>query len=164
MSFLVDKSLGGEMGNTDPELVKFPTKKLQDGYSERIGTTAVYGGWHSRYGATILIDLKSLYAVEHVGCSIRANGNRGAATFKAMVSEDGENFTPLGVWDGTQSVLDASESDPKRNVEIVVSSENPSKARYVKVFLSTWDEATADRVYNQLVIGELAVWGEALPE
>ncbi len=160
--YLVDDSVGGGFGTTDPAIVKFGTKRLFDGHNERVGNTAVYGAWHGRNGATVLIDLKAVYAVETVSASLRTSGRRGASTFMAQVSQDGETFEPLGTWDGERAVLDSEKEDAGRNVEVVISASDPVPARYVKVFMSHWDEVHSDRVLNQLVIGELAVWGDEL--
>lgn len=158
--FLTDDSASG-LGNTDPEIVKFGTDRLFDGYNERVGNTAVYGAWHGSRGVTVLIDLQKVYEVEAVSASLRTNGRRGASTFVVQVSEDGTTFSELGTWDESKSVLDSGESDPQRNVEVVVSSANPVAARYVKVYLSHWDREHLDRQLNQLVVGEIAVWGDA---
>tara|TARA_R100000027_G_scaffold52103_4_gene40879 strand:+ start:6738 stop:7397 length:660 start_codon:yes stop_codon:yes gene_type:complete len=160
--FIVDETAGKGMGNTDPEILKFGTDRLFDGYNERVGNTAIYGAWHGSLGATILIDLQDTYLVEAVSASLRTNGRRGASTFVAQVSEDGETFTNLGEWDGEQTVLDESEEDPKRNVEVVIAADSPVPARYVKVYLSHWDKEHTKRILNQLVVGEIAVWGDEM--
>jgi hypothetical protein len=162
--FLVNDSVGTGYGTTDPDLLKFDITRLFDGYNERVGNTAVYGAWHGNYGATVLIDLKGIYNIEAVSASLRTSGRRGATTFLAQVSEDGQAFQALGVWDQERTVLDSEEDDAGRNVEIVISASAPVAARYIKVFLSHWNEAHTDRMLNQLVIGELAVWGDEVSE
>ncbi|WPJ94898.1 discoidin domain-containing protein [Coraliomargarita algicola] len=162
--FLVDATVGQGFGTTDPDLQEFGTQRLFDGYNERVGNTAVYGAWHSSLGATVLIDLKAVYDVAAVSASLRTSGRRGATTFIAQISQDGQSFEPLGVWDRSKAVLDSSEEDAGRNVEVTIQAEAPVSGRYLKVFLSHWDETHSDRLLNQLVIGELAVWGDELSE
>ena len=147
-------------GNTDPDIVKMDITKLQDGYNERVGRTAVYGKWQSKYGATVLIDLQKVYDVDMVSASIRVDSKRGAATFKVEVSTDGENYTPFGTWDESTVVLDPDQDHPGRNTEISIAGAAPTKARYVKVYLSNWNADHTKRKYVQLIIGEIAVWGE----
>jgi hypothetical protein len=161
-SFLTGESTETGPGNTDPHILELgkSQERLLDGYNERVGNTAIYGAWQSEYGATIVFDLNEEYDVSQVSASIREDSSRGTATFQAFVSEDGVTYSPLGAWDGSKVVLDSAESDPGRNTEIVISAPTPVKARYVKLYLSHWNEDHSARKYNQLVVGEVAIWGE----
>lgn len=153
---------GTGIGNTDPDIVKMDSSqtRLVDGYNERVGNTAIYGTWQGPHGATIVFDLQRSYAVDRVSVSLREDSSRGTATFQAFVSADGITYTPLGVWDGAKTVLDAAESDRGRNTEIAIASAAPAAARYVKIYLSHWNADQTERKYRQLVIGEVAIWGD----
>lgn len=150
------------IGNTDPHIIELnkSLERLLDGYNERVGNTAIYGGWQSQYGATIIFDLKETYDVNRVSVSVREDSSRGTATFQAFVSTDGISYSPFGAWDGSKITLDSSEADAGRNTEMSIAAPAPTKARYVKIYLSHWNEDHTARKYNQLVVGEVAIWGE----
>lgn len=160
--FLTDEASGIGMGNTDPHIVELSKsqERLLDGYNERVGNTAIYGGWQSEYGATIVFDLNDIYDVSRVSASVREDSSRGTATFQAFGSTDGVTYSPLGAWDGSKTALDSEESDAGRNTEIVITAPSPTKARYIKIYFSHWNEEHTARRYNQLVVGEVAIWGE----
>ncbi len=148
--------------NTDPHIIELSKslERLVDGYNERVGNTAIFGGWQSQHGATIVFDLKETYDVSQVSVSVREDSSRGTATFQAFVSTDGTNYTPLGTWDGSKIALDSSEADAGRNTEVSITAAAPKEARYVKVYLSHWNEDHTARKYSQLVVGEIAIWGD----
>jgi hypothetical protein len=159
--YLVGEAAQTGVGGTDPDIVKMDQNldRLVDGYNERVGNTAIFGTWQGPHGATIVFDLKQFHDVDRVSVSVREDSSRGTATFQAFVSADGINYTPLGAWDGVKTTLDTAESDPGRNTEIAIAAPAPVAARYVKIFLSHWDETRSSRKYRQLVIGEVAIWG-----
>ena len=161
-SFITGEATEKGIGNTDPHIIDLAKslERLLDGYNERVGNTAIYGGWQSEYGATIVFDLNEIYDVDRVSVSVKEDSSRGTATFQAFGSTDGINYTPLGTWDGSKVPLDAAEPDAGRNTEITITAPTPTKARYVKVYLSHWNEDRTTRKYNQLVVGEVAIWGE----
>ena len=161
-SYLTGEAANTGIGNTDPDIVNMSKslERLLDGYNERVGNTAIYGAWRSQHGATIVFDLKQIYGVDRVSISVREDTSRGAATFQAFVSTDGVNYSPLGRWDGSKITLDSSEPDPGRNTEISIAAPAPAKARYLKIYLSHWNETHTARLYHQLVIGEVAIWGD----
>lgn len=161
-TYLVGEAAEKGIGNTDPHIIELgkSLERLVDGYNERVGNTAIYGGWQSEYGATILFDLNEIYEINQVSASIREDSSRGTSTFKAFGSTDGITFSPLGTWDGSKIALDSAEADAGRNTEIIITAPSPVKARYVKVYLSHWNEDHTARKYNQLVVGEVAIWGE----
>lgn len=161
-TFLTGEATEKGMGNTDPHILELPKsqERLLDGYNERVGNTAIYGGWQSEYGATIVFDLNEVHDVTQVSASIKEDSSRGTATFQAFGSTDGVTYSPLGTWDGGKVALDSAEADAGRNTEIVITASAPTKARYVKVYLSHWNEEQTARKFNQLVVGEIAVWGE----
>jgi hypothetical protein len=160
--YLTGDAANTGIGNTDPDIIKMSKslERLVDGYNERVGSTAIYGAWKSLQGATIVFDLKQSHNVDSVSVSIREDANRGTATFQAFISTDGINYSPLGVWDGTKVTLDTAESDPGRNTELSITAPAPVEARYIKLYLSHWDETHTSRKYQQLVIGEVAIWGD----
>lgn len=161
-TFLTGEATEKALGNTDPHILELPKsqERLLDGYNERVGNTAIYGGWQSEYGATIVFDLNEIYDVEQVSASIKEDSSRGTATFQAFGSTDGVAYSPIGTWDGSKVALDSAEADAGRNTEIVITASTPTKARYVKVYLSHWNEDHTARKYSQLVVGEIAIWGE----
>ncbi len=160
-TFVTGDATEKAMGNTDPHILELPKsqERLLDGYNERVGNTAIYGGWQSEYGATVVFDLNEIYDVEKVSASVKEDSSRGTATFQAFGSTDGVTYSPLGTWDGSKVALDSAEADAGRNTEIVIAASAPTKARYVKVYLSHWNEDHTARKYNQLVVGEIAIWG-----
>jgi hypothetical protein len=161
-TYLTGETANTGIGNTDPDIVKMDSRtvRLVDGYNERVGNTAIYSSWQGQYGATIVFDLKQLHNVDRVSVSVREDANRGAATFQVLVSSDGNTYSPLGMWDGSKTPLDVAEIDAGRNTEITIASPGPVAARYVKIFLSHWDETHASRKYRQLVVGEVAIFGD----
>ncbi|HEY9247520.1 MAG TPA: discoidin domain-containing protein [Rariglobus sp.] len=161
-TYLTGETANTGIGNTDPDILKMDSgsSRLVDGYNERVGNTAIYSAWQGRHGATIVFDLKQPHNVNRVSVSVREDANRGAATFQAFVSTDGVTYAPLGTWDGAKTPLDATEADPGRNTEITIAPPAPAAARYVKIFLSHWDTTHTSRHYRQLVIGEIAIWGD----
>jgi len=161
-TYLTGETTESGVGNTDPHIIELAKslERLLDGYNERVGNTAIYGKWQSEYGATIVFDLNEIYDVDRISASIREDASRGTATFQAFGSTDGTTYSPLGTWDGSKVTLDSAEGDAGRNTEIVITPPSPTKARYVKVFLSHWNEDHSVRKYNQLVVGEIAIWGE----
>jgi hypothetical protein len=161
-TYLTDAPANTGAGNTDPDIVKMDPRstRLVDGYNERVGNTAIYSAWQGQLGATVVFDLKQPHKIDRVSVSVREDTNRGAATFQAFVSTDGVTYTPLGTWDGTKTPLDSAEADPGRNTELVIAAPAPAEARYVKIFLSHWDENRTARPYRQLVLGEIAIWGD----
>lgn len=160
--YLTGEAANTGIGNTDPHIIELSKslERLVDGYNERVGNTAIFGGWQSQHGATIVFDLKETYDVSQVSVSVREDSSRGTATFQAFVSTDGTNYSPLGVWDGSKIALDSSEADTGRNTEISITAAAPTKARYVKLYLSHWNEEHTARKYSQLVVGEVAIWGD----
>lgn len=160
-TYLNDAATTG-IGNTDPDIIKMDHAlgRLVDGYNERVGNTAIYSAWQGLQGATIVFDLKQLHNVNRVSVSTREDSNRGAATFQVLISTDGVTYTPLGKWDGVKTALDTAEADSGRNTEITLAAPAPAAARYVKIFLSHWDETRTTRAYRQLVVGEIAIWGD----
>lgn len=150
------------LADTDAEIVKMDSRltRLTDGYNERVGNTAIYGTWQGPQGATVVFDLKQSRNVNRVSVSVREDSNRGAATFQVFVSADGVTYSPLGTWDGTKTALDTAEADSGRNTELTLAAPAPVAARYVKIFLSHWDETHVTRQYRQLVVGEVAIWGD----
>jgi hypothetical protein len=160
-TYLTGEAANTGLGNTDPDIVKMDNslERLLDGYNERVGNTAIYSSWRGQHGATIVFDLKQSHDVSRVSASIREDSSRGAATFLAFVSADGINYSPLGMWDGAKIALDAAEADSGRNTEITIAAPAPVAARYIKLYLSHWDETHTSRKYHQLVIGEIAIWG-----
>lgn len=160
--FEAEESAGSGLGNTDPHILELPKslERLLDGYNERVGNTALFGGWQSEQGVTAVFDLNDVYEVDRVSASVREDASRGAATFQAFGSVDGTTYAPLGEWDGNKTALDAGEADSGRNTELTIAPAAPVKARYVKVYLSHWNEDHSARKYNQLVVGEIAIWGE----
>lgn len=161
-TYLADAAAGAGVGATDPDIVDMDIglTRLTDGYNERVGNTAIYSTWQGRQGATIVFDLKRLHAVARVSVSVREDASRGAATFQAFVSVDGVTYSPLGSWDGSKTTLDTAETGPGRNTEIVVDAASPADARYVKIYLSHWNADQTERKYRQLVVGEVAIWGD----
>ncbi|MFH1497800.1 MAG: discoidin domain-containing protein [Verrucomicrobiota bacterium] len=161
-TYLTGEAVNVGLDNTDPDIVKMDQNqtRLVDGYNERVGNTAIYSAWQGQHGATIVFDLNQPCAVDSVSVSTKEDGNRGAATFQAFVSVDGTNYSPLGTWDGVKTTLDATETDSGRNTELIIAAAAPVEARYVKIFLSHWDETHASRQYRQLVVGEIAIWGD----
>lgn len=161
-AFLTDEAAVTGIGNTDPHIIELSKslERLLDGYNERVGNTAIYGAWRSDYGATMVFDLGEIFDVSRVSASVREDSSRGTATFQAFGSTDGVTYSSLGEWDGSKVVLDSAEADAGRNTEIAIAPPAPVKARYVKIYLSHWNEKHTARKYNQLVIGEVAIWGE----
>lgn len=161
-TYLTGEASNLGLNNTDADIVKMDQNqtRLVDGYNERVGNTAIYSSWQGQLGATIVFDLNKPCNVDRVSVSTKEDGNRGAATFQAFVSLDGTTYAPLGTWDGGKAALDAAETDSGRNTELTIAAAAPVEARYVKIFLSHWDEIHASRKYRQLVIGEIAIWGE----
>jgi hypothetical protein len=161
-AYLTGEAANTGIGNTDPHIIDLGKSldRLLDGYNERVGNTAIYGGWQSQHGATIVFDLKETYVVNQVSVSVKEDSSRGTATFQAFVSTDGTNYSPLGTWDGSKITLDSSETDPGRNTEISITAPAQTKARYVKIFMSHWNEDHTARKYSQLVVGEVAIWGD----
>lgn len=161
-AYLTDAAAGTGVGNTDPEILKMDGNltRLTDGYNERVGNTAIYGAWQGSLGATVVFDLKQPRNVSRVSVSVREDSNRGAATFQVFVSADGVAYAPLGTWDATKTPLDTAEADSGRNTELMIAAPAPVAARYVKIFLSHWDATRATRQYRQLVVGEVAIWGD----
>jgi len=161
-TFLTGEATNTGMGNTDPHILDLSKnlERLVDGYNERVGNTALFGGWQSEYGATIVFDLNEVYDVSQVAVSVREDSSRGTATFQALVSTDGTDYVPLGTWDGSKVPLDSGEPDAGRNTELIITASTPIKARYVKIYLSHWNEDHSARQYNQLVVGEVAIFGE----
>lgn len=161
-TYVTGEAANTGLGNTDPDIIKLDGSlgRLVDGYNERVGNTAIYGAWQGRQGVTIVFDLKQLHNVNRVSVSVREDANRGAATFQAFVSTDGVTYAPLGTWDGVKNPLDATEADPGRNTELSIAAPASAGARYVKIFLSHWNETHTSRQYRQLVIGEVAIWGD----
>jgi hypothetical protein len=64
------------------------------------------------------------------------------------------------MWDGVKTPLDAAETDAGRSTEISIAAPAPAGARYIKIFLSHWDATHTTRHYRQLVVGEVAIWGD----
>lgn len=161
-SYLAGDSANTGIGNTDPDILKMDKNlgRLVDGYNERVGNTAIFGTWQGQHGATIVFDLQRPHNVNRVSVSVREDSSRGTATFLAFVSTDGITYSPMGKWDGVKTPLDTTEADPGRNTEITIATPAPVAARYVKIFLSHWDETHASRQYRQLVVGEVAIWGD----
>lgn len=160
-TFLTDEATVTGIGNTDPHIIELSKslERLLDGYNERVGNTAIYGAWQSEYGATMVFDLGEIFDVSRVSVSVREDSSRGTATFQAFGSTDGVTYSPLGTWDGTKVTLDSAESDAGRNTELVIAPPASTEARYVKIYLSHWNEEHTARKYNQLVVGEVAIWG-----
>ena len=161
-SYLTDAAAGTGAGNTDPDIIKMDPRstRLVDGYNERVGNTAIYSAWQGQLGATIVFDLKQSHQINRVSVSVREDANRGAATFQVFVSTDGVTYSPLGTWDGTKTPLDVAETDSGRNTELTLAAPAPVAARHVKIFVSHWDATHTTRQYRQLVIGEVAIWGD----
>jgi len=161
-SYLTDATAGTGAGNTDPDIIKMDPRstRLVDGYNERVGNTAIYSAWQGQLGATIVFDLKQSHQINRVSVSVREDANRGAATFQVFVSTDGVTYSPLGTWDGTKTPLDVAETDSGRNTELTLAAPAPVAARHVKIFVSHWDATHTTRQYRQLVIGEVAIWGD----
>lgn len=161
-TYLTDATAGTGAGNTDPDILKMDPRstRLVDGYNERVGNTAIYSAWQGQHGATIVFDLKQLHKVDRVSVSTREDSNRGAATFQVFVSTDGVTYAPLAIWDGTKTPLDAAEADSGRNTELSIAAPAPAEARYVKIFVSHWDATHTTRQYRQLVVGEVAIFGD----
>lgn len=152
------------LGNTDAQIVTNDASfaKLMDGYNERAGgSSAVYGTWQGQSGATILFDLKDTFVIDHVSVSVRDINATGAgvATYQVYVSTDGINYTALGTWGGDKNILDSAQSEPGRNTELSISAAALTEARYVKIYLSHWNADHTSRLFNQLAIGEVAIWG-----
>lgn len=160
-TYLTDAAANTGIGNTDADIIKMDAglNRLLDGYNERVGNTAIFGSWRGQHGATVVLDLKQTHDVHAVSASVREDSSRGTATFQAFVSTDGATYTPLGVWDGAKVTLDTAEGDAGRNTEISITAPAPVQARYIKLYFSHWDETRASRKYQQLVVGEVAIWG-----
>lgn len=161
-TYLTDSGTTG-LGNTDAQIIANDAsfRKLKDGYSARTGgNNASFGGWQAASGATLLFDLKDIYLISNVDFSVQQQGNAGIATYQVYVSTNNIDFVQLGTWDGTKTVLDAGESDAGRNTQVSISAfATPIEARYVKIYLSHWNSDHTTREYNQLVLGEAAIWG-----
>ncbi|MDR1282495.1 MAG: discoidin domain-containing protein [Opitutaceae bacterium] len=171
-SYLIDDASNTGLGNTDAELIATDSKS--DGRELLDGGAALLGGdyganskWDNSTGTTILFDLKSNYLVESVKLSVDWRINQGVATFQVFVSTDNITYTALGTWDGGHTVLNttSSEVDVGRNTEIgiVSTTVGGSEARYVKIFVSNWNEAHTSRPFHQLSLGEVAIWGDNVP-
>ncbi|WP_043583353.1 discoidin domain-containing protein [Geminisphaera colitermitum] len=172
-SYLTDaaNSANKGVGDTDASIISTDNyyagikRELLDGYSERGGgNNASNSSWQNSVGATILFDLNQNYLISKVAVSVGHNGNQGVGDYQVFVSTDNNTFTALGIWDGSKNMIDGAEStNPGRNTELSITATTLAEARYVKIFLTNWNPALTSRLYNQLAIGEVAIWGDNVP-
>ncbi|MDQ8194767.1 discoidin domain-containing protein [Coraliomargarita sp. SDUM461004] len=164
-TYLTDAETSG-IGDTDSGILTNDASfgKLTEGQNLRVGGTGgPIGSWQPQSGATVLFDLKDTYYIDAVNFSVSTNGNAGIATYEAYVSTDNVTYTALGTWSGEKTVLDSGETNPGLNTQVsITAAALETEARYVKVYLSHWNSDHTVREYNQLALGEGAVWGTSI--
>ena len=123
------------------------------------GNAMVYGPWAAgRKNASFVVDLKSPYLVRKVTLwSAEQRGVRGCAGFSVALSRDGRSFTELAKCENP-----ADYDVPRKGKGIICAPldctlEKPAVARYVRIV------AEQHPGRRQMVLGEVAVWGEPPP-
>ena len=123
------------------------------------GNAMVFGAWGAgRKKASFVVDLKSLFLVDKITLwSAEQRGLRGCASFSVALSRDGTTFTELAKHENP-----ADYDVPQKGNAVVCSPldcalEKPSVARYVRIV------AEQHPGRHQMVLGEVAVWGEPPP-
>ena len=133
--------------------------RLLNGNVSGDGNAMVFGAWGAgRKKASFVVDLKSLFLVSKVTLwSAEQQGLRGCANFSVALSRDGTTFTELAKHENP-----ADYDVPQKGKAVVCSPldcalEKPAVARYVRIV------AEQHPGRHQMVLGEIAVWGEPPP-
>lgn len=133
--------------------------RLLNGNVSGDGNAMVFGPWGAgRRNASFVVDLKSLFLVRKVTLwSAEQKGLRGCESFSVELSRDGKTFTSLA-----KRVNPVDYDVPQKGDAIVCSPldcelEQAAVARFVRIV------AVQHPGRHQMVLGEVAVWGEPPP-
>lgn len=176
-------NIGNTRGNTDSQLYtednRNSRRRLTDGYSTIDGNTGIYSSWGNGTGtgsgdgpfkanvATIILDLKAVYRLESASLNtmFKQSGTDytvGVGTFQIWISTDGQTYTQAGTWTGDTPAL--SDLDSNNNITLNVALSNVD-ARYVMFYVSKANDAPNHKaITQQIVLGEIMVYGDPIPE
>lgn len=161
---------GNGPGNTDVDTLAQDTvfSKMRDGVSASGGGGfATFSTYDGTVGQTAVFDLTQNYLIDYVTLSTWFNPTSnamGVGLFQAFTSTDGVNFTLFGRW------TDAAPTVEDQNAILTITGAAPVEARYVMFYTNRFAEFADQPVlpgqtyYHQVVLGEQAVWGTAIPE
>ena len=133
--------------------------RLLNGHTHGDGNAMVFGKWGAgRQKASFVVDLKSLFLVRKVTLwSAEEKAIRGCESFTVALSRDGTNFTQLAQHVNPVDFA-AGQGGPHFTCSpLDCELENPAVARYVRIV------AAQHPGRHQMVLGEVAVWGEPPP-
>ena len=133
--------------------------RLLNGNVSGDGNAMVFGPWGAgRRRATFTVDLKAQYLVRRVSLwSAEEKGVRGCESFAVALSRDGTNFTELARHVNPSDYAAGAGGRTFTCSPLACELERPAVARFVRV------AAVQHPGRHQMVLGEVAVWGEPPP-
>ena len=132
-------------------------KKLTDGGKGWGGSTAIFGGWGSGKGISIVVDFGKWVALQRlVLWTSEDNPNQHLEKIQIYVSSDGENFTFHTEAANPEPRLD--HAPDQRKIYPIILEQLGIVARYIKII--TWrDPAARQQVLEEVeVFGHPAAW------
>ena len=128
---------------------------LLDGRRGTDGNCQAFGNWGGQYYATFTLDLKDTYLITRAAIWSQQTKTQGFETFELLLSADGAKFVSVGSINCPEGLLNQAE---KLGEPVELKLEKPAAARYVRFRIKKHPARM------QMILSEVAVWGDRLPQ
>lgn len=128
---------------------------LLDGRRGTDGSCQAFGNWGGQYFATFTLDLQEPRLVTRAAIWSQQTKTQGFETFELLLSTDGEKFVSVGSVKCPEGLLNKAE---KLGEPVELKLEKPAAARYVQF------RVKKHPARMQMILSEVAVWGDNLPQ